>query len=581
MADRQLKVEFSVDTKNSAQDLEKVRDAAVKFGKDGEQNANALVRALENVGKAEDAVALKIAQGRTVTEKDGSRMIQVFSVLETQIKETFGSLAKAPVEIQQAFAKAEAAANKTKTVVRSLSDEVADQKSQLKEGGEQWDGLGNAMNRAAGPMGGTVARIGLIAAAFKEGWSIGMQLNKFFGTDMQAWEDATKELGSRMLAIVQALGTNIKATFLPVWDVLHGNFKQAATDFGNIAQVSADSNRTMTNAVSMTNEEWAKYAKTLGITTNTAREAAEADAKLAEEKAKLRDEINKVTASLKAETAELEKQKGVAREAEAGTIEGAAQARYYGREVERAAAALAAQRDEVEKLTAAHGASDPVTQEAITKQQQLEQQLAHAQARYSETSAQVKQYEQAQKDAERAIDQHAKQIEKLNAERTKETAQLAQAGGATAQQTTVTQQATATTQAAATATDQHAQSTGKATTAVVMYKDAQGKVHIETKKVADTTAEATKATDNITTSMTKAAPVMEKTATAIGKISEAFSTQAVTSTKSLTEAVDKLGDGLERVVKIVGDLTTAMKELDAASNTAAGAMESVANAGMD
>lgn len=556
MADKRLVIGLSVATGNSVAELEKVKDAAVKFGKDGAANADILTRQLENVENAAERVARKINQGKTVTVADTNAMAQSFAQLDSVIKKAFGSIENAPKEIQAAFRQAEGQVSAVRKEVINATQALEDNRDVTKQAGESWSGLGPAIEKAAGPMGATVGRLGLIAAAFKTGWDWGMKLNAFFGVDMQMWEQTVKTVGSRMLVIVQSLGENLMGTFRMVKEFLSGNFKEAGVLMDQLAETNAESQRRIRAALTSSNEEWNRYAKTIGIVTEEQRASEEAAKRLAEEKAKLAQKIADVVAALQAETLELEKQKNASIDAEHGLINRSDQLGYYKRTLDAATDAVRTQRAEVEELTKRYGAQAPMTVQAAEQLAVLQTSLAYAEQSYKTTGEEVKRYEEAQKRSEAAMKASEERSKRLTEEHSKLSGSTATLS--TAQGTAATQAGAVATAAdqAATATTKQATAATTATPAVSLWRDELGKVHITSSNVVESS---------------------EKAAAAIGKVAEATAglsfADAVSEAERMASAVERIVTALNGVPSAAHAASAAIRETGRACAEAAGTEE--------
>jgi hypothetical protein len=196
MADKKVIIGLQVNSGNSVQNIEAVRDAAKSMGDVGATAGNRFAQALENIQREQDRVNKKVTEGRLVTEKDGKAIIQQFDILREVMEEIERTTGALPAEFQAAFQTAAKQVSETTTRVANLSDGVADQAGLLKEGQAQWRGFGNELNAVLGPMGKFQA--GAIAgfAALQQGWQIGTEIAKALGTDFQAMNetmDAFKE----------------------------------------------------------------------------------------------------------------------------------------------------------------------------------------------------------------------------------------------------------------------------------------------------------------------------------------------------------------------------------------------------
>lgn len=199
---KQASISIKIDGANAAkQDVEGIRTAFEKLGDTGKAAATPIINALQNIEKADEKVTNKISQGRAITVKDGSVMLQQFEYLKEEIDKAFGSIANAPADIQTAFAKAEVQFKHTTQTVAKMTDAVGDQREQLKEGGIAWTGFGDTLNKWLGTAGGVQVQFLALVAALKAGWAVGQQINDTIGTNKTAmdaatgtWKDAAKSV---------------------------------------------------------------------------------------------------------------------------------------------------------------------------------------------------------------------------------------------------------------------------------------------------------------------------------------------------------------------------------------------------
>src|ERR1041384_4371307 len=203
---RSVNVAFNISGADAGrQDVNKITTAFHGLGDEGKRVAQEFVGYFKNIEKSDDAATRKISDGRAVTEGDGKVMIQQFERLYAAVKRTFGTIANAPAEIQEAYHKAEQQFDRTTKKIQVASDAVDDQKEKLKEGGVAWTGLGDQINKALGPLGGTQVKILAIGAALKEGWELGHKFAQSIGTDFQAADSAADTFKTGIAGITKAL----------------------------------------------------------------------------------------------------------------------------------------------------------------------------------------------------------------------------------------------------------------------------------------------------------------------------------------------------------------------------------------
>lgn len=185
------------------QEIEKIRAAAEAVGPSGTKSAQAMTDAFSNIERAADRVEKKISEGKTVTVRDGNLMLQQFTLLKNEIDRAFGSLNKAPAEIQAAFKVAESQFGATTTKVREMTSAMKDQSATIKGAAGEWSGFSDQFRKMLGPAGELVVSIGAVGGALTEGINIGMQFNKAIGADMSGAEQAAGELKDKIRLVIE------------------------------------------------------------------------------------------------------------------------------------------------------------------------------------------------------------------------------------------------------------------------------------------------------------------------------------------------------------------------------------------
>lgn len=613
MSDKRIVAELAIETGNSKQNLHEVTEALAKSGEAGVRSANSITQALENIERGEDNLNRKINEGRTVTEKDAKAMIQQFSLLEDQIRKTFGSLADAPQQLQDAFRKAEVQVEHTKAKVRDLTDAVDDQKGTLKEGGETWTNLGDAVEKSAGRFGSVIAKAGLLTAAFTEGWQIGMKLNQFFGVDMQTWDDALDRISKKGKIIITeasnelvAFGGVLKAVFTPGagWT---DNILKAQKEFQDQLKVSEGRIKDLDKTLREDEEQHKKNA-------DAAAKAATAAKDLAEKKEKLREETEKTAKALAAETTELDKQVKAAQESKNQLIDNTATLFHMGITLDLANAKLEQQRRVVDQLTKTYGENDPMTRQAVEQFNRLQAQVSELKGAYDNTSAAVEKYKEQNAKANASIDEHSKKIEQLRHEHGKLEDSVAKAAAAVTAATSTTQAAT---QAAHEAQQKvtgwydaqgklHISNTETAESAQKMkeaaervgnaaeaasgavhgWKDATGHITIVQDQAASAAEKAVTSTQNLANAQQSAQPAAEAAAATAGQVADALGRAApsvgdyATQLKSAAAAVNEIDAAHDRLLGRLKDITTELRTILELTPQAAQALEDLSNAGM-
>lgn len=195
---REANVVFKIDgAGQSRQEIGKIRSAMEDFGDEGKKSAQKVVDAAGAIQKGIDGVEKKITQGKTVTVREVAVMAQNFGNLEKAIKETFGSVSKAPEEIQRAYKLASDQLVRVREEAVKSGKALEDQKKITNEVGASWRGLGKELQDATGKFGAAAGGAALSFKALSEGWQIGSQIAKALGTDFTALNETIDAFTSK------------------------------------------------------------------------------------------------------------------------------------------------------------------------------------------------------------------------------------------------------------------------------------------------------------------------------------------------------------------------------------------------
>ena len=301
-------------------DIEKVRKAVEDYGDEGVKIAGPVTNALKNIQKGWDGVADKITNGKAVTQKDVAVMVQQYTFLEQAIQQAFGSAANAPKELQTALSKAETQLKSVTKAVGQLDDAVKDNAANVKIAGDNWPGLGNAIEATGGKMGTMAAKLGLVTAAFKEGWAAGMQLNQTFGTDMSEWDKSVERFGAKAKLILSGLFDNFVNAGHLIVALVSGDMGEIKAALATFEQDAKKNFSNLGDAVTKYGADWDKLHPRLSQVKAAQDAAAEAAKKLSDESEKaaaaakkhaaeqerLKEKIDDVTDALKKNAATIE-----------------------------------------------------------------------------------------------------------------------------------------------------------------------------------------------------------------------------------------------------------------------------------
>lgn len=559
---RNVNVAFSVTGGDSSrQEVNKVRKAVEDFGEGGKASAQKLIAPLENIEREFDKVESKISHGRAVTVKDVAAMGQQFDLLQREIEKAFGSLDHAPVEMQAAYRKAEAQLDSTKKKVRELTDAVQDQKGELREGGEHWAGFGAGMEKVAGKYGKLVAGAGLFAAALKEGWNIGMQFNKFVGTDMTLFEESIARVGQKFNLIVRNMAELAVAEFNLVMGAVHLNKAEVINAAKDIKDGVAKQFVDLAAVATKTGNEWDAYAKKAGVATKANAEAEGAARALREEKEKLRKEIEDTTKAIAAETAELDKQVKSAQESKKQIDDNTAAAYSLSVALEWATTKLEHQKNVLAELTKIYGENDPATKQAAEQMHRLQVQVDELQKRYEGATAAVAKYKEQNDAATASVNEHGQQIAELRKGHDNLQQAVAKAAATVAAATT-------TTEGAATAAE-------SAQKQVRAWRDEQGKFHVSNQETAESTQKVADSADKVAGSVVAANGAVRALRDEQGHITISNQAPATSADKAAT-ATNTLATAQQAATPAAQGAATAAGQLADAAGKAAPAIAATA-----
>jgi chromosome segregation ATPase len=418
---RNANVYFSVlGAGDSKAEIDKIRQAAEALGEKGKKGAQGVVDGLTALEREANNVERKLNTTGVAGERDLRKLVGAVEVLKSAAISAFGSLANAPVELQHAVQKGEAEIKKASEAVGKLNNAVRDNKAHVEAAANQWTGLQGALEGLGGKAGAFVGKWGLVTAAFEQGWSIGMKLNKLFGTDMSLWEEQVDHFGQKVGLIVRDIA-DIGVAYLNAFTAtLRGNFaeaKRSLTEAGaDIFKLGRDTKTVLTEY----GADWERAGAKLGVHNKTSEEAAKAAEKLREKQTELRAALATVTLELQKQNQELAKQKTSLMDAEHGLSDSSASMGRYKAEVERSSTAIDDQKAKIEDLSSKFGESSLVVKGAKEDLQRLEASLRTSQQRYETARAEVDRYEQQQRSAQESIREHEGAITELNKKRAEE-----------------------------------------------------------------------------------------------------------------------------------------------------------------
>jgi hypothetical protein len=242
-------------------------DAFVAMGGSGSTAATAFGAAVDRLngelgttgdagGAAVDSVAQKIGiagqaadKFADTVEKGSPRILQAYNRLFLQqqglrleIEKTYGSIANAPPEVQQAYTKLGQQVDAARLKTRELRFELQEQNRELSIGGYRFSTMTQAIQDMLGPMGSVVTTAASVIAAFESGWAIGTKIGDMFGTDREAMKGFgadVKEWGAEFqnqMDIALGSAINLRDAFLSM-------------DSSRIAQSQRDLNQSLEDMI--------------------------------------------------------------------------------------------------------------------------------------------------------------------------------------------------------------------------------------------------------------------------------------------------------------------------------------------
>ncbi len=454
---------------------EELKQARSAYDDLGEEARDAFKRAIDSADKLDE----KLESGARITQNEFNTLRRQVDQVRQSLLDTYGSIDKATPAAQAKLQALEKTFERQKVAVRELKDAQQEANTELAEGGETWTGLGDAMNKALGPAGKLQAQVLLVAAAFKEGWSMGMEFNKFIGTDMSLWDEKVKDTGSKIGAVIKSVADEAtgyinlitakvfgsKEDVEAAWREIANNAKQqgaavaaawnlsgqAFSDYTTLTKAGISAN----NAYNATEEQRAKLATLLNTANRTGaegqkilaaatrgtnmevapllanltkeeaklkeldaatKETTKAATDLAEAKKKVKEASELVTASLAKENEALAKHKGELADATTNAELYAAKVRNQSIDVQRLAADLEAARAKTAALTTERGAGDAETARAAAAEGELQAMYTAAETRLKTLTAQSDDYKKEQTKAAEEVKKHSDKVKELAAD---------------------------------------------------------------------------------------------------------------------------------------------------------------------
>lgn len=320
---RSVNVAFSVSGADSSRhEVEKVRKEIEDFGDEGKKSAQKFADSMAANDASWERLERAVVTGSPAIGKHFNALALQTQNFREALIATFGTAEQAPEAARAALAKYESRLESATDHVRRSKDALQEQNTELAEGGEKWTGLGDAINKSLGPLGSVQAKLGLIAAAFREGWQAGQQLNQLFGTDMSLWDEAVSRFGQKANLIIKDIADGVVAMVSATKALLTGHLGDAKKALEEMGAANQKLQKDLAASVTKYEGEWDRYAKTQKVATEETKKATDAHEKLAktvdegaDKQDELSEKVDKATSSIRKQTDAVKEQGDKDREA--------------------------------------------------------------------------------------------------------------------------------------------------------------------------------------------------------------------------------------------------------------------------
>jgi hypothetical protein len=198
-------------------------------------NSAQLATQFTTMGTTLERFENRLTSGMPITARAMTPVIQQQALLREELEHTFGSLAAVPDAARKAYDAYTERVERAKNITRDLTVEVAHQRTELQQSGEQWLGLEHAITKAAGAYGVIIAKAITFAAAFEAGMKIGERIAYTSETNKAAVEDLEHGF-THLGGEVQRTFDNALGSLMNLEDRLaHLDFSNAKTAFRDLA----------------------------------------------------------------------------------------------------------------------------------------------------------------------------------------------------------------------------------------------------------------------------------------------------------------------------------------------------------
>jgi len=388
--------------------------------------AAAIARVEGNLGRFRDELNTTGDVGKGEIEK----ITKSQHLLDVEIQKTVGSYDKLDTESKQAYDRIQTEAAQARQTVIQLEQANRKVEDSIDANTRGFSGFGDALQQMGGKAGAASVQIGLVAGAFQQGWSAGMQFNSMMKTDMSEWDEQVSLLGMRFKTTFEGIadlvienGNLLKAVFTGDWEA----FKIASDGLRQGLDKTLD-------GFKKTNDELRAQRDALKEVTAATEEKKKVDETAADAEKKRAAEVE---AMIKAQNEYIQKKHEAAIAAEvlaqeirdetaavdsaSVAYDKAAQAlgdaqgqlQSFGILTDSIAASLEEARARAAALSDEYGENSSAAKNASDDVQELERSLSIAQQSTERASAAVDDNRQKQDEAAKAVEQHTERLGKL------------------------------------------------------------------------------------------------------------------------------------------------------------------------
>jgi len=379
--------------------------------------------AFQRAEVAADTFQMKLEQGAITGPRDLRKVTLAQVALTLEIERSGKTIDQLGPDAQRAYAKLEKAQKDAIITTSRVRQELDDVNVQTTAGVTGFTGFGNAIEQMGGKAGAAAEKLGFVAGAFTAGMAAGQAFNNFISTDMQAQETFMSLLALRMKGAIDGIFQSFLAAS-------QGMVALAKGDWKTLNELSGDLKEgfdKVTGAITKTDAELYLLRDAMTIAADAAKAKADADTKLAEEQKKaaeeakklaeeqkkLKGELDLVTASIAAQTAELEKQRGIAESSTIGEDKATKSLAVAQDRVAELGDEIETARQRLADLTEQYGADSAAALNAAIDLRELEGAYDAAAAKADKLAKAAEDFGAAQELASEKADAAKTELEKL------------------------------------------------------------------------------------------------------------------------------------------------------------------------